>query len=800
MIHIVVFLSLLLCTTSKDVVTNNLKAENVVPPTGTDIKAMKIQSGPHNPLISPDLGVSTRTSSISSSQGTYTATITFSADDVSWLLVNGRVLMNNTSPSQYKTVTTTVKNGDVVGLLAHNKGGSFGAIIDVFYNKRHFSTGSSHWKAHKFVGSMRRRWMRQRFSSCSWRRPVRIRPRPQIIRARGFPYRTTGAAYVWAKRRGNGNRNTIFLRHVVGGEKCGISSKKKRRTGQNMATIRFSADDKAWLFINGWYVAQSTHPKKYVTITKRIKRGDVIAVAASNSAGAHGVIIDVFFKNRHYSTSQGHWKAHNYLSSIRKLWKLRRFSSCKWLRAVPVQGTKIRMAEGFPYKTGAKYVWADPKGLGRPHTIFLRHVVGGEQCNGQNTNLVHRRKMAVIRFAADDKAWLFINGQRIARTLTPHRYRTIRRRVKGGDVIGIQARSKRPGFGVIVDVLYKGKHYATSQGSWKAHKRAPWVRRKWKSKRFSSCSWKNTIRIKERSIFFRARGFPYKATGARYVWASNEGRGDIRTIFLRHTIGGEKCPETSVPSHQNTKAVMRFSASGKAWLFINQNVVAQSFDPKRYTTVQREVKKGDILSVAVHNSGGSVGVILDAFYENKHFVSASGNWKAHNYHSSFGNRWIFQNFSTCSWDSPVPVASSKGLIMARGFPYNTGARYVWARPEDPGKKNAIILRHTVGGENCARNTSKTGHNSVSGQSSDGTAFCHCSLAPGKKGTCWQMVESGKKTGRCKARDCDVKYECGATSTTRVCIKRIALERVVPNRTPGHCTTIEEKTEFFVPYQ
>lgn len=62
--------------------------------------------------------------------------------------------------------------------------------------------------------------------------------------------------------------------------------------------------------------------------------------------------------------------------------------------------------------------------------------------------------------------------------------------------------------------------------------------------------------------------------------------------------------------------------------------------------------------------------------------------------------WTEETFNSCGWKM-ADILTDDGMWhpgKALGFPYDSGARYVWA--EGAGENDSIYLRLVVGGEDC----------------------------------------------------------------------------------------------------
>lgn len=450
-----------------------------------------------------------------------------------------------------------------------------------------------------------------------------------------------------------------------------------------------------------------------------------------------------------------------------------------------VLGKRFVRAKGFPYTaTGARYVRARKEnGLG--NVTILRHIVGGEQCpKGLGW------KKAIIRFSSNGKSVLFINGRRVAVNVRARKFKTVVRNVRRGDVIAVSVRAQKGPKGVIVDVYHSKTHYPTGRGHWKVHKFVKTWQPKWKFPSFSSCKWERGVRA---ARVVRAVGFPYKTSRARYVWADPNESGSPNSLILRHVVGGENC----VRGNRN-RSKIRFSADQRAVLFINGVRIAAIRNPKRYKFVSRSLKRGDVVAIVAQNRGRrGRGVIADVFHGKRHFATGSRSWRAHFFAPRKGRpfRQTQKSFSSCKWNRAVPVAKGTQLVRASRFPYKrTGARYVWAAAGRK-QRSVVVIRFVVGGENCSRNEIVQGQN-------NGKRTCKCRRSNGRNGICWEMINPTGTGNRCRSRVCDVKYECVGSrlAGSKICIRRIATEKVVPTGTPGICTKEDTNSVFYVPYE
>lgn len=153
----------------------------------------------------------------------YISFITFAADDNCTVFVNGNPVGQTFNWETVGKARIPLATGDVISMIASDKGLWYGAVMDVKFRRQHYATGQDGWKAVKKFeareGVNEKAWMLPEYSGCLWP-DVKILSNPQRMiagKARGFPSRSK-AKYVWASNAGESD--TIFLRHMLGGENC----------------------------------------------------------------------------------------------------------------------------------------------------------------------------------------------------------------------------------------------------------------------------------------------------------------------------------------------------------------------------------------------------------------------------------------------------------------------------------------------------------------------------------------------------------------------------------------------------
>lgn len=188
------------------------------------------QAAARKPSISVNTGgqpvdtIPGRTSTINNldDQSSFPGHIFFAADRFAKLFINERQVSEVTEHTEFQTNSLNLKQGDVVAFEVTDKGFWFGAVATLYYDAKLHLTGSagSAWKAaNKANIGNSDDWKTGLQTSCAWKPPSTLPGTGKWNpgKALNFPY-FTRARYVWAQDATV--KETIILRHVVGGEKC----------------------------------------------------------------------------------------------------------------------------------------------------------------------------------------------------------------------------------------------------------------------------------------------------------------------------------------------------------------------------------------------------------------------------------------------------------------------------------------------------------------------------------------------------------------------------------------------------
>lgn len=148
----------------------------------------------------------------------------FAADNQGTVFVNGKKKGFVSHWRKVGRISIRLYKGDVISIKAADFGVWYGVIADLEYGGKHYGTGSNDWKAVKkfdLVGLKNKNaWMLPTYSTCNWPTAA-VRPRENEYfpgKAKDFPHNLK-AKYVWASDADE--KDTVFMRLVVGGEKCG---------------------------------------------------------------------------------------------------------------------------------------------------------------------------------------------------------------------------------------------------------------------------------------------------------------------------------------------------------------------------------------------------------------------------------------------------------------------------------------------------------------------------------------------------------------------------------------------------
>lgn len=295
--------------------------------------------------------------------------------------------------------------------------------------------------------------------------------------------------------------------------------------------IQFAADNEATLYVNGIQRLYTQGWDSFAYKHLSLKTGDVIGIKVRDFGGWYGVIAELTVDGRQYVTGRDDWLAIKPTNPKDKDWLYGSYPArqiCSW-RRVEVRPSERHWFGGKSYHfndpTAARYVWAN--GGTEGDTIFLRYRIGGENCAISSK----------ILFAGDNVATLFVNGDAIGSLVDWNQFDNVSATLTKGDVVALKVKDYGGWYGAIV-AIKSGGWYSTGKGEWRAAKKFTIFgdADAWTRPEYNACRWqKPVIRYPNQIVDGKSKDFPYKETGAEYVWAADAGEGD--EIFLRTVIG-----------------------------------------------------------------------------------------------------------------------------------------------------------------------------------------------------------------------------------------------------------------------
>lgn len=258
-------------------------------------------------------------------------------------------------------------------------------------------------------------------------------------------------------------------------------------------------------------------------------------------------------------------------------------------------------------------------------------------------------------------------------------------------------------------------------------------------------------------------------------------------------------------------ARIHIAANDAAKLYINGVRKLSVFNNMRTESVVTRLKSGDVVAVKAINIQGWHGVIVDIELNGVHYYTGGEGWRAR--HAGLRtNEWMMSKNGFC-WDAPI-LSPESNHEKSFDFPYENGAKYVWASTSSPGSRNSALLRIVIGGDECnsSRNSAlpaddfspsrQMPSDLISGASEqDRRTICNCELAAERKGTCYFFLNHNLKAGYCASMPCKRSYHCVENAPT-MCIRRYIAEKIVPlpNTNPLQCTTGAPGEFTWVPYE
>lgn len=222
-----------------------------------------------------------------------------------------------------------------------------------------------------------------------------------------------------------------------------------------------------------------------------------------------------------------------------------------------------------------------------------------------------------------------------------------------------------------------------------------------------------------------------------------------------------------------------------AELYQNGKLLARLIKPfSRHRTM---VKPGDVIALKVidRKQKKEPSIAMNIIHGGKHHGTGIYAYKARldfDEKDRPANDWRSQLFSSCNWLGP-DIRSIEKLDIP--------AKYVWVN--NAPKKSTVLFRYVVGGEKCSH------------MSNDN--YCPCRpIFNNQRIYCYYFKNMSKKSGRCKRRLCETKYECVPVARNLpICVRRFASHQIIKtkqySKSKFQCNTlpIDPPTAFWVLY-
>lgn len=253
----------------------------------------------------------------------------------------------------------------------------------------------------------------------------------------------------------------------------------------------------------------------------------------------------------------------------------------------------------------------------------------------------------------------------------------------------------------------------------------------------------------------------------------HRGTGGVPTYF--RGIVGEACKTMQ----------LSVAANERAWMFLNNRHLGDVNSMLTTWTKTMSVGEGDVITIKTM-TGGVGGVIANAKIDGKNYaIGKTNGWRINTVDGDAVERSMANTFSDCAWGTGSPASS--GITRASGFPYSTGAEYLWQSGATT--QDIVVARFVVGSEDRCTEAA-----------SSGETMCSCEMIPPNAWSdCYYFTDN--REYYCKLRKCEPKYMCSSKQTGVICVKRLVTERIVPvEGFKGVCKTEAQRTMMFVPYQ
>lgn len=249
-----------------------------------------------------------------------------------------------------------------------------------------------------------------------------------------------------------------------------------------------------------------------------------------------------------------------------------------------------------------------------------------------------------------------------------------------------------------------------------------------------------------------------------------------------------------------------------ARLFHNRYYVGSVKGWKNRGVFPIRAKYGDSIEITSQGTPNHYGVVALVKVGYRKYVTGKGrhfkvtvakneNFKTH-------KQWATPKFNSCKWERPVAIKPQPQYRLRKGryarkFPFQTGAKYVWAPNDKTG--STIYIRLVIGDEICPSPSPSPP------VSPAGAKRCRCVLVRNSTpGECFEYQNPkfnsivNNRRARCKRRTCAPRYECVSRGvrTRTMCVRRFATTEIqkADKIFRGMCKTVPiSRKPFYVLY-
>ncbi|MEM8860675.1 MAG: thrombospondin type 3 repeat-containing protein [Chloroflexota bacterium] len=281
--------------------------------------------------------------------------------------------------------------------------------------------------------------------------------------------------------------------------------------------IQVTADNRLEIYVNGRLLGSSRRLHQLTSIQKNLKKGDVIAIKATNTNGNGGLLANIWANEQSYGTNF-EWRVskHPY-----KGWKDKNFNDCRWLPATEYGdygaepwGKSVRH---FPHKSASKWIWHNNNQ--ENGDAYFRYVIGGNDC---------------VSIVGDDSFSIYINGLKVRSGTIDNGVVWIRKlNLKPGDIIAVKAKNVDAAAGMMVFFNMNGQmSHQSTRWRYSLDHEVDWARKTFNDKHWEKANslGKNGSVAPWSSMNL---GIPQAVT-ARWLWAPTVE--DNQTVYFRLRI------------------------------------------------------------------------------------------------------------------------------------------------------------------------------------------------------------------------------------------------------------------------